>query len=413
MVMSMATDTATATDGVAGRVRSPAFCWRMFLVAVILVTGMFAVRHSLGLALANRSPETALNIDRENAVVRARAAFDMVDGQTDRTRFGEARALALRALQRDAGNVTALAVMGLTSDRTAASDAAFSAAERLSRRDLSTQLWLIESAVAENDIAGALRHYDTAMRTSRAAPSILFPVLISAASDESLRVEIANTLARGPLWGGLYIQQLAQSGDVRAAASLLMRLKRQGVPTGAEADAALYARLIEAGLFDVAWAVYATGTPGAARAGVRNPRFAEQPLSPTPFDWQTTDAEFVSAQIEPAAGGLGRLSFSTASGEGGEAARQMLVLPSGSYRVQARVATLQGADEALPYLRVTCLPVGNELARVPLTERAPSSGTFTVPASCGGQSLALIIQPGSGLATVEGAIDQINVAPAR
>lgn len=413
MVMNMAMDTATKTDSVAERMRSPAFWWRMFLVAVIVVTGIFAVRHSLGLALATRSPETALNIDRENAVVRARAAFDMVDGQTDRTRFAEARALAVGALERDAGNVTALAVMGLTSDRTAASDAAFSAAERLSRRDLSTQLWMIESAVAENDIAGALRHYDIAMRTSRAAPSILFPVLIGAASDEALRVEIANTLARRPLWGGLYIQQLAQSGDVRAAASLLMRLKRQGVPTGADADAALYARLIEAGLFDVAWAVYATGTPGAARAGVRNARFAEQPVSPTPFDWQTTDAEFVSAQIEPVAGGQGRLSFSTASGEGGEAARQMLVLPSGSYRVRAQVATLQGADEALPYLRVTCLPVGNELARVPLTAREASSGTFTVPASCAGQSLALIIQPGSGLATVEGAIDQINVAPAR
>ncbi|WP_159709364.1 hypothetical protein [Sphingomonas sp. AX6] len=405
--------TATKTDGVAGRARPPAFWWRMFLVAIVLVTGTFAVRHSLGLALANRSPEAALNIDRENAIVRARAAFDMVDGETDRTRFGEARALALGALQRDAGNVTALAVMGLTSDRTAASDAAFSAAERLSRRDLSTQLWMIESAVADNDIAGALRHYDTAMRTSRAAPSILFPVLIGAASDEALRVEIANTLARRPSWGGLYIQQLAQSGDVRAAASLLMRLKRQGVPTGAAADAALYSRLIEARLFDVAWAVYATDTPEAARAGVRNPRFSEQPVSPTPFDWQTTDTEFVSAQIEPGAGGQGRLSFSTASGEGGEAARQMLALPSGPYRLQSRVATLQGADEAPPYLRVTCLPAGNELSRVPLAARAPSSATFTVPAGCAGQSLALIIQPGSGLATVEGAIDQISVAPSR
>lgn len=413
MVTNMAMATATRTDGVRAGGRDLWFWWRIVLVAVVLVTGAFAIRHSLGLALANRSPETALNIDGENAIVRARAAFDMVDGETDRSRFGEARALALGALQRDAGNVTALAVMGLTSDRTAASDAAFSAAERLSRRDLSTQLWMIESAVADNDIAGALRHYDIAMRTSRAAPSILFPVLIGAASDEALRGDIANMLAQRPAWGGLYIQQLAQSGDVRAAAQLLMRLKRQDVPTGAAADAALYARLIEARLFDVAWAVYATDAPGAARAGVRNPRFAELPASPTPFDWQTSDTEFVSAQIEPAAGGQGRLSFSTASGEGGEAARQMLALPSGPYRVQARVATLQGGDEAPPYLRVTCLPVGNELARVPLTTRAPAAATFTVPTGCAGQSLALVVQPGSGLATVEGAIDQISIAPVR
>src|SRR3546814_1290750 len=55
--------------------------------------------------------------------------------------------------------------------------------QKLSRRDLRTQLMAIELAVAQGDISGALRHYDIALRTKKNAPELLFPVLTSALPD--------------------------------------------------------------------------------------------------------------------------------------------------------------------------------------------------------------------------------------
>ena len=82
------------------------------------------------------------------------------------------------------------------------------------------------------------------------------------------------------------------------------------------------------------WAVYADGHPGARRDTLRNPRFADQPNMPTPFDWQPSEADFVSARIAATAPGQGELVFSTASGEGGEVARQLEHCGKGGARAQ-------------------------------------------------------------------------------
>ena len=44
----------------------------------------------------------------------------------------------------------------------------------MSRRDLPTQLWLIEENVNRNNVPGALRHYDVALRTSLSSHELLF-----------------------------------------------------------------------------------------------------------------------------------------------------------------------------------------------------------------------------------------------
>jgi hypothetical protein len=386
---------------------------RALAVALVLVVGILAVRHSLGMALAAKRPELALRIDGENAQVQAQAALAVIQGGPEPQRRARARALAERALARDAGNVTALAAYGLASDRPERTAAAFTAAERLSRRSLVTQLWLIESAVAKGDVAQALHHYDIALRTSRAAPAVLFPVLVEATTDDALLPAIARTLAQRPLWGGLYLQQLAQSGpDQGRIATLFALLKRQGVATGTAADAALYDRLVAARMFDDAWKVYAAGQRGARRDAVRNPLFADQPAAPTPFDWQPSDNEFVTARLEQAAPGQGRLVFSTAAGEGGEVVRQLLALPAGDYAVQVDAERIETADAAPPYLRLVCLASGAELLRKPLALQGATAARVAVPAECRGQSLSIVVQPATGLGAVAGTVRSVRLGRA-
>lgn len=379
-------------------------------VLLVLLVGILAVRHSTGLALAAKRPELALRLDGENALVQAEAALALVKSQPDADSRRKARALALGALQRDPGNVDALAALGMSSDNPKQVTAAFTAAERLSRRNLITQLWMIENAVAKEDVASALRHYDIALRTSRSAPAILFPVLVNATTDDALLPEIARTLARRPLWGGLYLQQLAQSGPDRGRiARLFATLKRQGIATGLAADSALYDRLLEAQLFEQAWAVYAADHPGASRDMIRNGLFAEEVVNPTPFDWQLSDNEFVNARTEQVSASKGQLVFTTSAGEGGEVAKQMLVLAPGTYTAEVGVSRIDAPDAAAPYLRMTCLPSGAELLRKPLALQGMSGAPFSVPAGCPAQTLVLMVQPAGGLAAVTGTVHVIRV----
>lgn len=383
---------------------------KAFAVALVLLVGALAVRHSLGMALATKRPELALQLDRENATVLAQAALTLVQGEATPQRR-KARDLARAALAREAGNVNALAAFGLASDKPKQVAAVFTVADRLSRRNLIVQVWMIENAVAKGDVSGALRQYDIALRTSRAAPSMLFPVLVDATSNDQLLPAIAKTLAQRPLWGGLYLQQLAQSGkDLHRIALLFAMLKQQGVATGAAADTALYTRLLGAQLFDDAWKVYASDHRGAQHAAVRGDTFGEDPVVKTPYDWQLSDNEFVTARIEQTTPAKGELIFTTAAGEGGDVARQTLSLTPGTYTLQAEVGSIEAADAQPAYLRVVCLPSGTELARKPLPLQGTNGVSFLVSAGCPAQTLSIVAPPASGLGTVNGTIRSVRLA---
>lgn len=384
---------------------------KVLTVALVLLVGALAVRHSLGMALATKRPELALRLDRENAAVLSQAALALVQGQQDPTRRIEARNLARAALARNAGNVNALAAFGLASAQPRQIAAVFKAAGRLSRRNLVVQVWMIENAVAKGDVTEALRHYDIALRTSRAAPSILFPVLVDATSNDELLPAIAKTLAKRPLWSGLYLQQLAQSGkDLHRITTLFAMLKRHSITTGAAADSALYTRLMEAQLFDDAWKVYASDHRDAEHTAVRSDTFGKDPVTKTPFDWQLSDNEFVNARIEQTTSVNGQLIFTTAAGEGGDIATQTLSLTPGSYTLQVRVGRIEAADAQPPYIRLVCLPSGIELMRKLLVLQGMTEVSFLVSAGCPAQTLSIVAPPASGLGTVNGTIRSVRIA---
>ncbi|MFV3464693.1 hypothetical protein ACNJFH_21305, partial [Mycobacterium tuberculosis] len=93
--------------------------------------------------------------------------------------YARAWRLAQAALQRDPMSVRAVSTLAfLAAEKGNAVQAArlLAYSERLSRRDLPTQLALIETKVQANDVVGALVHYDRALRTSKTSEAILVPV---------------------------------------------------------------------------------------------------------------------------------------------------------------------------------------------------------------------------------------------
>ena len=388
--------------------------WLIGVAAVAtLATGALAVRNSFSLAMTRGNPVLAARVDSSNGAARGQAALALI--QADQSAQGRAAALAeaRAAVARDATSAAGLSVVGLASQTRAGSLPAFTQSQALSRRGLPAQLWLIEDAVTRDDVAEALRHYDIALRTSRSAPSLLFPVLIGAISDRSLLPEIARTLATRPRWGGLYLQQLAQSGtDLPPIATLFQMLNRRGVEPGISASATLYQRLVDAGLIDAAWALYRSRVPAAQRGGIRNNAFTQSPGAPSPFDWNMADDIQVTARIETGTP-TGRLVFSGASGEGGDAARQLLLLAPGRHRFRVEIGSLHAPDDARPSLRLVCTPGGAEIARHSLPDADERSVVTAfeavVPAGCAAQQLILGVQAPTSMDAVEGALTRISV----
>ena len=96
-----------------------------------------------------------------------------------------ARSLVARALDRDLTQVPAIEMRALdlaVSGKESEARQLFHWSDRLSRRSLPTRLWLIQDAVDHGNVAGALRDFDIALRTTTDAQPILFPVLAKASS---------------------------------------------------------------------------------------------------------------------------------------------------------------------------------------------------------------------------------------
>lgn len=403
------------------RARRPAAEWavRGLLAATAAGIGWISVAHTLGYAMRTTDPARAHALASTDGRVAAQFAQRLAGAETSPANRSRADRLAREALRRDPTVVAAASTLGISaqiSGHTLGARRLFAYAERLSRRDLQTQLWAIEDAVARGDVVGALRHYDVALRTSRAAPGLLFPILAQAVAEPSVRAALSRTLAAKPAWSAPFLLYAASSSsDPQATIDLFLQLRSAGVPASEEAGAALIGRLVSSNLFDLAWSYYATVRPGTDRRRSRDPRFTADLATPTAFDWAPVNDGGVSASVQRRDGG-GLVDFSAPATVGGPSLRQVQLLPPGDYRIEGHSAGINQPAGASPYWTLTCLD-GRELGRVPVSNSAQVgggfAGRFTVPPSCSVQTLTLVLRPSDALGGVSGQIDRVQLLPAR
>lgn len=385
-----------------------------FIVAVL---GCLSVSHAFGYMLRTADAERAHALAPWDGRVTAALARTYADIDATPANRRTADRFALTALRQDPTAVVAVSTLGIDAhvrgDITRARRL-FGYAERLSRRDFQTQLWALEDAVGRGDIDGALRHYDIALRTTRNAPEILFPVLALAIADPAIRAALVRTLAARPSWGTSFTEYAAGEGsDPRAMASLLLMLRRAKTPVSELASAAVVNALVTKRYPDAAWAYYATVRFGVDRRISRDPRFMADLVHPSPFDWAPiNDAGTVTSIQRGADGGV--VDFSAPSGIGGPLLQQMQVLPPGRYRLRGHTTDIDQPAESSPYWLLACRE-GRELGRVAIpnstTANGNFGGVFDVPVDCPVQMLMLLARPSSAIGGVSGQIDLIRLSP--
>lgn len=283
-----------------------------------------------------------------------------------------AKQMAERALSRDPLNVAAARTWGLVVAAQGMEQPAermMRFAEKLSKRDVRTQMWMIEARVRQNDIAGALHHYDLALRSSLSARQPFFPILTSAATDPNIAARLGEVLAKRPPWGPEFTTQfVANSADARAITTLLSRVRLDPANEGErQLLRSAIERLVGMGEFRSAESLYsmASGRPNLL---IRNSGF-DLPNEFPPLDWQLTQEPGLTAEqrsVEGSTTGDHALFLTAENERGGPVARQLLLLPAGRYRLVLAFGDTAEEEAANPRITMRCVDSDIDFATVRL-----------------------------------------------
>jgi hypothetical protein len=222
------------------------------LIALALLGFMWLSITATIAGVARRyQPEIALRFQSFDALANAEYASRLQLDSRGQADPDELMELARTALRRDPTMAQASRVIGLVEagrGRPAEAARALRYSDRLTRRDIATQLWLIEFYVQRNDVPEVLRHFEAAASSSTTATTILFPVLVNALNQNDLVEPMASMLARQPWWSASLLMAMAQgTQNLDNVADLFVRLARSGAPPRGDIVAIVIQRLITAG----------------------------------------------------------------------------------------------------------------------------------------------------------------------
>lgn len=377
-------------------------------VIAILVGGALTlwvtVGVTLSLTIATRDPMLA------RTWWPVGVAAKVADGQATLLSFESLSAAAkdrMRGALRDAalrepvnnGAVAALAALDDYRGDKAQARTLFRLSEGLSRRNNMTQLWLIEDAVARNDVSEAIHHYDRAMRVSFNVRPTLLPVLIKATADSTVRSALIPVLSQRPRWWKDYVQLLGQRGENAQAMTEALHATRLDVRKPDErflAEGVLRRMVaLNAERAAVAAANRLDGVAGNTR-GLQEGSF-EGAAVIAPFAWALRDETSIRAYRDTVPNGTLGLRVLTSAGASGGVAQQLIGLAPGRYTLQGVAGDVSSDVSARAAIELRC-GAGQQFARFVLP---PAGGqgqrfrfVFDVPAEdCGAQWVGIVTAP--------------------
>jgi hypothetical protein len=381
--------------------------------------GYFSVAHLLAQVRVKDDASLAHTLAPWDGRITAALAASLAGPDATAADRKRADGLAREALRQDPTAVAAVSTLGIDAQIRDDGNAArrlFDYSEKLSRRDLQTQLWRIEDAVAHGDIPSALRHYDIALRTTEQSWDLLFPILASASADPQVRGVFVRTLAGKPLWAETFLTYVAANPpNPKTPSELFLELRRAGVPVPESAHVGAINALLGGGFAEDAWRHYTAIRPGADQRRSRDSRFGFAGTAPTAFDWTPVNDGSVNTSIQRGERG-GVFDFAVPASIGGPLLQQVQMLPPGHYRIAGHGSGIEQAPASRPYWVLLCRADGRELARVTLPNSSQAGGSFAgqmaVPAGCPVQVLALVARASEAVSGLTGQIDRLELAPA-
>lgn len=370
--------------------------WRWLVGSGLALASMGAVTaFTLSMTRAPSAPAFSLakwptSLGQSGAAAKLIASeAEMMDPQ----RRARAAQLASQALARSPVNVEAvrtLALVEAVQGRVQRARAFISYGERLSRRDLPTQMWLIEDRVQAGDVASALLHYHHAMQTFPASRDLLSPILAQAADDPVIAHPLAKILATRPQWWSNFLGDFVErthSADALTLVTTSLHLDARN-PVERERLSTIFQRYIVLGKAAAARRLY-DRVAGVGSDPVTDGDF-EHDRTLVPFGWQLASTTGSAGVREPRDGASGAFALTLDGNERQEAARQLLVLSTGRYVLRLKYGSVAPKLFAAPTMSVRCAAPDRPIAEqeLPTTSKAAVlEMMFTVPPACDTQLL--------------------------
>lgn len=333
----------------------------------------------------------------------------------------EIKSLAMEALRQQAINPRALRLLGYIDGSKAKSARWMQMAERQSRRETGTQLWLIEEAAQANDIQKALYHYNIALRTKPDVQTVLFPRLTAAIDDTDVRLALLPYIRQENAWTKMFLNYaITYSKNLPAVVDLM--IDSGGLPdkqANHEQLVILLGQLVDAGYFNDAKRLYLS-MAGAKMQHLSSTAFAQSDLVARfgPLGWQFMD------DTEAGGGFSGGASSGGASSKAMEmsvfanaastrpAVRKLLFLKPGSYNFAAKLSSIVQDQGGFLRWQMRCMRESGGSVIWSIDSAAKSvSSTIAVPGDCPVQFLDLIVSGGQGQAGLEATLTSISITP--
>jgi hypothetical protein len=322
-----------------------------------------------------------------------RAEHYLSDAELFSARAGAVGSNALAALRNSPLDAIAMRQLGMVAARQQADagSAHWAAAERITRRDLSGQLLLIEKSAQDGDIAAALAHYDRALLTYPASSQQLYPVLAKALSDPEIRSGLKIYAKRS--WIPDFLGKAIElGGDPVAVTGMIADVRAQLAPRDTQLIVTtLIGQLVARGRYAAVCELVRQMPAGASRA------IDQIALSPATSDPQLAPLTWAlvnDGSFETALDAKGGLAVSVASERSGAIAQRVTLLAPGRYEFTQVVSYASGTPHAALSWNVRCL--GDATSRPIWQQQLPLAAgdttyrsAFAVPEDCTAQSWQL------------------------
>lgn len=386
------------------------------LVATVMWLG-FA--NAVGNVSRNKNPELALQMDADNPVALTVKGDLILQSGPASDSLGQIKRLALRSVARQAINPAGLRLLGFVDaleGRNSKAEKLMNLSSRLSRRELGTRLWLIETAVDKENVTEALTHYDIALRSNIDSYQILLPTLTDALVDPEVRRGMWKFVNSPPPWMPSFldvaISTSAHPEDI--AKTLIGGGGLPEYPPYKGFSDRLAEQLIAKHQYG-AFRDYYRSLKGGDPSALTNPSFIISNIDPivTAAGWQLSSNTNVNAAFN-ANKGKYDLSVFVGSGNREMAARKLLFLSPGDYNFVAVFNATEENRGAQASWQMHCLRADNKVSLWTATGdivrgRRTTRQSFNVSHDCPSQSLEMTAIGTNGQNGTDFVVESISI----
>ena len=389
------------------------------LAAIVLGTGLlawFATSSSIVLITRNASPSLALRLNPTDPVALVKQGDQrLAQGISNKNMLAAIRT-SLETDPLNAGGIRHLAIDHLSSGNIAKTRSMLALAEKLSRREVATQLLLIEMDLANQNIDGTLERYDLVLRVSPATRPLLFELMNDAGAEPNIRPRLVALLRSNPPWLAALLEWAIYSEvKITGLAGVFKEIPAKSTVWTETNRRLLIDRLVAHEHLDEAYVLYRQVQPDQAKpeGGLALNSNTTYP----PFDWQISPDPGKSVAGGGDSGGENKLQYLVDQNVGGALLSRLLRLPLGKYRLNVAMELDKlGGDEFGPEWSVACYradgEAGSSLLKMDMGVSGISnkSGLFQVPvAGCAFQKMILSVSATRAPDGQSGAINSASI----